>query len=468
MLDTFAVPTIDPFLDHDPPYRWAPDQWLAGVVLALLFHAGGWALLYVVAISSYVASYFGILRPLAVKTQATPLAATAATLIALYLGLVHFILRPLIFNYLLFSVVITICYGLRAKGTRSHQAFFLPALFLLWANVHGAFVLGLFAVGALLPERFARVFIRHASRADETRAALWAALLLLACLGATFINPFGSEMHRQILAYQQDEYVKGMMEEWHPLILASPEGVAFAATAIVCALGFLTAAMTRRHVLYLGELVLITVLGYLSVGSVRVLPFFGMAACRPLAVSLTIIASALYARFPRALRLTGRVVRSASGHFHAPNDGRIFLGALLLALVSFALITGRVPFFPHPPGPSPDHLPLAAVTYLKQQVPPEETATVIAHPNWGGTIIFFGEGRLKPIADDRNRMLGGKFYQEFFRRLTPENDWYSYLKAHGAEYLLLSLESPLGKVIRSSEALPLLYEDKRVSVFAVP
>ncbi len=73
----------------------------------------------------------------------------------------------------------------------------LPVVFAVWVNSHGAFVAGLCIVGALLGGRIVQLLIDRGEGVWRRIAGLVA--VGLSCIGATFANPYGFEMHRWLI-----------------------------------------------------------------------------------------------------------------------------------------------------------------------------------------------------------------------------------------------------------------------------
>jgi hypothetical protein len=89
----------------------------------------------------------------------------------------------------------------------------LPAVALLWANMHGSFLLGpailaLYAIGFVL-------------RRDRPAAGSLA-VTALACLAASFVNPYGWRLHEHIFEYLQNSYLMDRISEFRSFSFHSP------------------------------------------------------------------------------------------------------------------------------------------------------------------------------------------------------------------------------------------------------
>jgi hypothetical protein len=79
----------------------------------------------------------------------------------------------------------------------------IPLLFLVWANLHGGFVVG---------------FIALVYQAVKERRVIWLYILSLSVL-ATFINPYGPRLYEEIFRTLTDRTLHSQIVEWHSFTL---------------------------------------------------------------------------------------------------------------------------------------------------------------------------------------------------------------------------------------------------------
>ncbi len=109
--------------------------------------------------------------------------------------------RPYLFTFAILGAVFLILESRRFLWA-------LPPLFLLWANLHGAFFLGWIVMGAYCAEALLARF-RGKPRADERRLLLAAALAVL----VSGINPNGFHIVEILLAYRKSA-LQTSIAEW--------------------------------------------------------------------------------------------------------------------------------------------------------------------------------------------------------------------------------------------------------------
>jgi hypothetical protein len=182
-----GVPAHDIYTYTARSYRWVDHEWGNDVILSFLYGLGGYGLasaLFTTLWSSALLIAGGFRARLFVLV-----AATAAILP--YVGI-----RPVAWTAFFLAVVLSIL-----RSPRRRLRWYLPVLFLFWANVHAGFIAGL-AIVAYFAIR-------------ERRKA--AAYQLLLCFLVTFVNPYGPRLYGEIFRTLLDSKLHTQIIEWHYL-----------------------------------------------------------------------------------------------------------------------------------------------------------------------------------------------------------------------------------------------------------
>src|SRR6185312_11050616 len=140
-----AVPARDIFTFTFAGTPWNAHEWLSEVLMAGGFAAGGWAGLHIVfalAMGMTAATVAGVLRKRmdfipALLVSVLGLACVAGSLLA----------RPHLLALPLLAIWTSALVDARARG--SAPPFWLAAVMLVWANLHGSFAFGLALAMAL-------------------------------------------------------------------------------------------------------------------------------------------------------------------------------------------------------------------------------------------------------------------------------------------------------------------------------
>ena len=184
-----GVPAHDIFTYTARGFPWIDHEWLSDVFMSWCYRLDG---------RLGVGLAFGAVWTAAIGLAARrrwPVAALATV------GLLDVMFaRPLAFTALLLVVEIAIWYR------QPQRRWLLVPLFLVWANLHGGFSLGLAALAFLLVWE---------------RQWRWWWLLPLA-IAATFINPYGPRLYVEIWRTLSDLKLSSQVTEWGPLPLSIP------------------------------------------------------------------------------------------------------------------------------------------------------------------------------------------------------------------------------------------------------
>lgn len=345
------------------------DQWLGQALLALAHDGAGWrgiVLLRAVAGGAAV----GLTALAALREGARPLVAVLATLPALLLMRAVWTERPQLLALALFAALVVL---LRA-GQRGERGA-LPAcapLFLVWANVHGSYALGLVLLAAVA------VSLRRRG-----------ALLALAASGlATLVTPsaFATLGTPSVHFLAPPRY----LQEWAVPDVLTPQGIVLGLTlALVLATALLGRPAAREALLLLPAT-------FIALTAARHAPFLGIAAAPFLAQHgpSALAALARSAGLPLPGLPPAASSRRATG---------ISLGIAALAIAAAAIVS--------PAQPDLRAYPAGALAALRPG------PGLFHEYDWGGFLIWhapatkvFVDGRLAPYAprviDDHTTIAG--------------------------------------------------------------
>ena len=197
--------------------------WLGDVVMALVYRSGGW--LGLDALRAFlvgIAAFFTARITLRVQPHAG-----WAALTVLGTVLVSRMVwgdRPQLFTLALFPLTVDLLMSARFEG-RTRRLFLLPLIFVAWANLHNAFVIGLVAIAVFGVEALI----------EGTRSWRWQPwVALVACVVATQLNPAGGGAIKRAAAY--GALLPGWIVEDRALDVLSGAGLVFA-LLLIAAIG---------------------------------------------------------------------------------------------------------------------------------------------------------------------------------------------------------------------------------------
>lgn len=456
-----SLPYIDPFLASTYPRFWVCDQWFSDYIFYGLFAAGSWGFLYSAAIFTffYVFLYYSYYS--VCKLGGAPLAALIAVFLAIKMAQVHFILRPVIFSFFLFSFVYFQILKISLSGeVKRFDKISLPLSFLFWANLHPSFLLGIFVL-AIFNLR-AVLFPLEDAKIGQL------SFLTCVCFLVTFINPFSFYLHESIISLGLSNYFMNLNTEWQPISLVSNEGHFFFISIIIVAGVGLLRERSLGFLLRF-DILMFIIFAALTLKSVRFLPYFSICSLFPITNCISAIGeSGFFAKFAEFKKMLQRVNKREGKSAHGA-----FGFCILILIVLSSLFDGRgIPFGPLDLGPASSRFPYQAMHKLNIIAESSSKVLVLSDPNWGGFVTLQSTDHdfinmIKPLIDDRNYLLGEGFYREFFARMQPERQIKENILFFGPTHLLLSIHSRLAEYLVLNNIFPVIQKDNVSYLFEV-
>jgi hypothetical protein len=228
------------------PRNWPNLAWLGGLVLALVYDAGGVVGLKLAKFASVAAMI--LLIAVGEGDTGASLEVQAAVLVAAALAFVpQMQFRPVLATYLFFAALMTLL-ARESYGRRAPLWLAVPML-ALWVNLHGGFFVGLVALGLYT----AVCGAQDLTQGRGTRRAVRLAALTSAAALATLLNPYGLSDWLMIIPYLRNPFTLRHISEFRPLLAVMadfyraqrPLFTFISALAIMAAL-FVTFALTPR------------------------------------------------------------------------------------------------------------------------------------------------------------------------------------------------------------------------------
>ncbi len=189
------VPAHDIFTYSARGYRWIDHEWGNDIIVSVLFQLGGYGLASAVFAGLWTAVICLFRRRFSLGIL---LFATIAILP--YAGI-----RPTVWTVLCLALLLEL-----ANRASSRTLALIPPLMLLWANLHGGFIIGL----AIICYFYLR-----------SRRTMWL-IVLSASTVASLINPYGPRLYVEVAHTLFDPAVHSQVSEWQSFFLL-PSGWLF-------------------------------------------------------------------------------------------------------------------------------------------------------------------------------------------------------------------------------------------------
>ena len=265
-------PLVDTVLSFAPAAPGSVHgQWLSHVLVYAAYAVGGDLGLRLFA-GGIAALTFGLLIAVGTLRGGTPRTTAVGALLVVFVAANNLGLRAQLFSYLLLALVYLL---LTVRQRHQQTVFVLPIVFAVWANLHGAFLMGLALVGLHAADAtLDGLAATWAKRPFGWRAPirLWAMLGLSAL--AAGLNPLGPTVYTYVWSIASYASSKMLIPEWQPTTIQDFTGQALAASSLLLALVMWT---SKRPVRRLDVLTLLG-FGLLALTSQRQVVWWGMLA----------------------------------------------------------------------------------------------------------------------------------------------------------------------------------------------
>lgn len=436
---------------------WFAWEWLWDVIFAKLHAWGGLALVVLVSVA-LIAVTFTLLYRLTLR-RSSPLVAVAVTMLAAAASSIHWLARPHLVT-LLFAVIFYWILERAGEGSQ-RRLWWLPALTVLWTNLHGGFLVGIVLAGAFAAGELAGWLLAPAPAERLARFARARGYMLatFGCMAASFVNPYTWRLHQHIYLYLTDAYQNDHIVEFLSLSFHHPVAPFFEA---LLAAGVAAAIWCARRGEY-RALFLIGVWAHGALLAARNIPIFGIVAAPLVAAA----AEAGLRALPR-LPLAPWLRRAALGY------GRFARGMAdmektprwRLASVGGLAVVGLLLFAPAPPKTfRPEFDPAAYPAAALEKIQFAPNARIFTNDEWGDYLIYRLYPQHRVFVDGRSDFYGRAFEEKYLDVLHVKHDWESILSGFGIDTILLPTSASLAGALKESSRWRVVYDDGVTLVF---
>jgi hypothetical protein len=462
ILSTHTITRVDPFSSTMQGKTWYAWEWLYDAVIARLH--GWYGLNGVVFGSAFViAVTFSLMFMLAQARGGTLLGTVLLSLLAMTASSIHFLARPHILSWLLTLFWFHLLDSSEKAPSGGKKLLWLPAIMLLWVNMHGGFVIGFVLLGIYGLTNLAS-FLRSKNPAERKVAGkrLWRIGLVGITSGlASLINPFGFQLHVHIYGYLSNSFLMNQISEFQAPNFHGIPQQCFVLLVLVTIAAFAWRMREPR----LAELLV----ALFAIAS-------GFYASRNLPTSsilLTLIIAPYLAgsseeRSDAEPQPEQRVGRFQTFWTRMQSMDRQLRGhvwpAILVLLGTWALIAGgrlgnhqlmSASF-------SEKQFPVAAAEAIQQRHIP---GPLFLPDSWGGYVIYRLYPNVKVIDDDRHDLYGEQFFKNYLTITRVEPGWEQQLSQINANWVLMPKSSPLSAALGEKAGWAIEYQDGTAVLF---
>ncbi|HTW56676.1 MAG TPA: hypothetical protein VMD99_00955 [Terriglobales bacterium] len=504
ILATHAVPRVDVFSATAHGKPWFAWEWGYDVVVGWLESVAGLnGVVWFTAV--VIAAVFGWLFRLLVARGTNFFVAVGLTLLAMSASTIHFLARPHVVSWL-FTLAWFWMLDSAERGCGLRRLWILPAMMLVWVNVHGGFLVGFVLLGIFWIGAAWEWWTARAGRIEEVLDQIAAgrrvralSLVGVVSVAASLVNPYGWKLYGHIYWYLTNRFLMDHIEEFQ-----SPN---FHGVAQKCFLGMVVILVA---VLAAGEIPTSRAEGAREMGHPLKIPTSRAEGARemghPLKIPTSRAKGAREMGHPvRGLRLSaGLTVLFAvyAGLYAARN---IPVAAVLLAMVVGPMLPGFAPGFSERMGAiesglrghtwamaavaltfliawnggrvgakqvmaahfDPARMPVGAVNFLERR---GTDGPIFSPDYWGGYLIY----RLnrtpgmpaRVVVDDRHDLYGEQFLKQYLKIWHVEEQWrYGWMAGRQLGFLVLPRNAALTNALCGDPVWKEIYRDDTAVVF---
>jgi hypothetical protein len=444
-----AVPMTDPFAFTSIGMPWVAHEWLTELVLYGAMQFLGFTGIRLLVATMLCASFYLLfqLTQKLVNGEAKALIIASAFFAAL---MPYWSPRPQIFTFFFFSTYLWLLLDYKYAGS-SKRFWLLPAIMVLWVNLHGAFLVGIALVLIFLVTEWAMHFYASRDnrmvRKDLTRLSIFS---WLTCL-ATLINPQFFHIWAYPFQLVSMEVAKGAIAEWQ-----SPNfHLLFYKIHLTLIIAFFLAFIYSRKKPDLTELFI--PLFFISAGLVsqRHLPltsfvllgFFG-AIYRHIEVPFNLSFTKKY-----QLIVSQTAKSEVNPLFASVINLSLFL--IVVALVGSGAITQEKD------EETLGMIPVGAANYIREN---RISGNMFNDYNFGGYLIYKLAPTQKVFIDGRADLYGDKFVNDYLDIYSGKAGWKEKFEKFSIDYVICDKNSALRQLLLSEGSFKEGYSDKFHSV----
>lgn len=438
ILQNHTVPHTDPFSYTRNGDPWVTHEWLTEVLLYETYRYGGMGVLLIgfglVVAAAFLINYC--------RSAGRPYIAGVITACCAVATIPIWGVRPQMLSLLLTSVFLLL---LDCSEHNSRLLWWLPALTLLWVNLHGAFAVGIGLICLYLAGAAVEViYQKMRPRSGFDRVWLLGAALC-GCVLAVPFNPSGSRLYSYPFETLRSRALPHYVLEWRPPDFHLGRFYMFLGILV---LTFVVLLLSKRrprpH-----ELLLSVVTAIAALHSVRHIPIFALVAVPLISERLQ---DWLVGR-PAFHSLVAPAARSS--RFAKAVGAVMVLSMVVFAGVHIYRTVQRMD------ETEKKNFPVAAVLFLKAHHVPQP---MLNHYDWGGYLIW----RLYPEyfvwVDGRTDLYGDTFMDEYMHLYFAKEGWESQLQRFGIRSAIIPADSPLARALLHVPGWRVIYADPQAAI----
>jgi hypothetical protein len=463
ILASHTIPRTDPFSSNMSGHAWYAWEWLYDIAISAIHHVSG--LNGVVFFgAAVIAATFVLTLRFTLRRGGNLVVTFLLLVLSLAASAVHFLARPHLLSWLFTVIWFELLDSAAFDDQSRDRLYWLPALTVLWVNLHGGFVLG-FALLAIYLIGGAIEYFAHRERREETTSWLKQVGMITALtFVASFINPYGHHLHVHIYRYLSDRFLMSQISEFLSPDFHGAAQQCFAVLLIVTIVAVASAAQKLAP----SRVLVLLLAAYSGLYATRNLPTSSLLITLIIAPLLSDTVAQAAKSSPIASWLRRFFSRLDSFGSRMSNVDQAFKGHVWIGLV---LVLGLWACW-HQGRVGATHLinayfddkrfPVEAGGYISGH---EIEEPIFSLDYWGGYLIYRLYPDTKVVIDDRHDFYGDQFIKNYLKIVLVQSDWEKQLDQMQVNWILAPRWSSLANMLRLTTNWTAVHEDGTAALF---
>jgi hypothetical protein len=431
-------------VDHWFAWEWGWDTTIAWIHST--WGLAGVAYVNVLLLCFVSALLFRLIR----RTSGNDLLAFLLTIVAMCGSMIHWLARPHLVSWvfiLIFCHVIT-----SAEENNPKVIWCLPALTVVWTNLHGAFFVGVMLLCATTAEHLIRTVLRK-TETDFEEFRRYSSCAL-ACAAATLVNPYGWRLHEHVLRYLRDSKLLDNIQEFQTISFHHPSSIFFESMLVLGLMSVVWCLQSNRW----SPALLVLVWAHLALVSGRNIPIYLFIAAPWIGYMLNNLLEA--SDLPASLSRAVRAFRDVMEDFQPLEriERWHFISACVIVYIALCLYGKKPGFDARFPS---DKFPVKAVSVLQGT----DFERVFTSDQWGDYLIYRLHAAKKVFMDGRSDFYGDDFVSMYQHTMSARYDWRTNLQRFGIDSVMVKPDVPLATVLKASSDWALIWDDGSANIF---
>ena len=457
------IPATDLFSFTKFGQPWFAWEWLSDVLLAAMHSRFGLGGIVVASLVLLGATSVCVYRS-AVEESEHRLIAIVLTGLAMAASTIHWLARPHLVTPLFTGMFCCLLNRVEKQGNDRRLFLLLPALTVVWVNLHGGFFVGIVLLITYAIGTAGEGFV-HAKRYSACIRAREFLLIAGACAVASLVNPYGYRLHVHIARYLGSSFYFERISEFQSIDFHTFTAAYFE-TLLVLAIAAAVWHLGKGRLI---QSLLLLSWAHLALFSVRNIPIFAVVSAPGIGLAMRDWLRLVDSRWPLdwlgglcaslaelETELQAIASHEKRRHWHlAPS-----LALLALALSSSHLNSVRALHADF----DRSRFPADAATFLSLN-DSAPSLRLYASWQWGGYLIYRLWPSVRTFDDGRTDFYGPRFVEEGLRAWDARPDWAEIFAKYSVNAALVPVDSALATVLRERADWKLVYADRVALMF---